>query len=285
MKYTYAILLIGILFGACSEVPPRVNPQGIELCEMVVDVENQERNVLIEEFTGVRCVNCPPGAETIENLIEEHGKRVVAVAIHAGEFSPPYPESKYDFRTDDGNALNSFLGVQFNPASAFNRTPQMGSSVPTGSIDSWPGFVNSELEKPLRAKISLASIYTPMGEDSASVEICATVYPIDNFDNENIKLTVVLTESDLVDYQLTPDNGKISDYVHKHALRKVVTSFDGISIDNTLLNSADKISRGFNFSFSTEDWIPENCELVAFISKNNSDDKEVLQVVKQHLVE
>lgn len=285
MKYAYVILLIGILFGACSEIPPRVNPQGVELCDLVVDVENQQRNVLIEEFTGVRCVNCPPGAETIENLIDEHGKRVVAVAIHAGEFAPPYPESKYDFRTDDGDALNAFLGVQFNPACAINRTPQQGTNIPTGSIDSWPGYVNSELEKPLRAKISLASVYTPLGADSAAVEICVTVYPLDDFGDENIKLTVVLTESNLVDYQLTPDAGKIPDYVHKHALRKAITSFDGISLDNTLLNSSDKISRGFNFTFSTTEWIPENCELVAFISKNNADDKEVVQVVSAHLIE
>jgi len=285
MKYTYVLLIIGALFTACKEIPPAVNPQGIELCDLQIDVENQQRNVLIEEFTGVRCVNCPPGATQIDNLIEEHGERVVAVAIHAGEFSPPYPESKYDFRNPDSDALNSFLGVQFNPAAAFNRSVKSGNNIPTGNIDSWPGFVNSELDKPLRVKISLASSFTPIEGDSANVEICATIFPIDDFDNENIKLTVVLTENNLIDYQLTPTQGKVSDYVHKHALRRAITSFDGISIAGNLMTAGNEISRAFSFDFSTTEWIPENCELVAFISKNNADDKEVVQVVSVHLVE
>ncbi|MDV7402453.1 hypothetical protein RZS08_64120, partial [Arthrospira platensis SPKY1] len=65
--------------------------------------------MLIEEFTGVRCVQCPAGSADIETYLAIHGEQLIAVSIHAGGFSFPFDESVHDFRTEEGEALNSFL--------------------------------------------------------------------------------------------------------------------------------------------------------------------------------
>ena len=76
------------------------------------DTTEVVKKVLIEEFTGVRCVNCPQGSAEIENLLSIHGDKLVAISIHAGFFAPPYPESLYDLRTPDGDKK---IGEFFEP--------------------------------------------------------------------------------------------------------------------------------------------------------------------------
>jgi hypothetical protein len=89
MKYFPVALLfvIAAFFNTgCEEIPPTVTPFMGETPDTVVDVTSQQRQVLIEEFTGVRCVQCPAGAAEIETLLALHGDQLVAVAIHAGDF-------------------------------------------------------------------------------------------------------------------------------------------------------------------------------------------------------
>jgi hypothetical protein len=44
----------------------------------------QQRNVLIEDFTGHRCKNCPKASKAIEALVDAYGSRIIGLAIHAG---------------------------------------------------------------------------------------------------------------------------------------------------------------------------------------------------------
>ena len=127
MKKLLLICCAFALFSlGCDEISPKINPivdQGD--CPLVDEsvVSGQERQVLIEEFTGVRCVNCPAGSQAIEDLLAIPGERLVAISIHAsGPFSPPYPESLYDFQTPDGENLLNFLGIPLGfPTAVVNR--------------------------------------------------------------------------------------------------------------------------------------------------------------------
>ena len=95
------ILLFSFLtlaISACTEIAPVVPTLG-------------DRKVLVEEFTGVRCVNCPAGASELDNLRGIYGDRLVVVSIHTGDFSTPYSDSKFDFRTPEGTALEKNLGA------------------------------------------------------------------------------------------------------------------------------------------------------------------------------
>ena len=79
---TTILTILGLLLlVACDNV---------SLDERLQYVEPPEvgRAVLIEDFTGQYCVNCPRATEEIERLIEQYGDSVVIpVAIHSGPFS------------------------------------------------------------------------------------------------------------------------------------------------------------------------------------------------------
>ena len=48
------------------------------------DNTNTDRNILIEDFTGHRCIYCPPAAELAAQLEANNPGRVFAAAIHTG---------------------------------------------------------------------------------------------------------------------------------------------------------------------------------------------------------
>ncbi len=69
------------------------------------------RKILIEDFTGHTCGNCPRAAESLHQIENLYGDQIVAVAIHAGFFAEPtgtyFAE---DYRTDVGNELDNAFG-------------------------------------------------------------------------------------------------------------------------------------------------------------------------------
>ena len=60
------------------------------------------KTVLIKDFTGARCVNCPAAAEVAHEIQHNLGEdRVFIMSVHAGYLATPvglFP----DFRTDEG---------------------------------------------------------------------------------------------------------------------------------------------------------------------------------------
>ena len=68
------------------------------------DISNWENKkvVLLEDYTGVRCVNCPAAAEIANGLLAQYEHQLVVLGIHAGFLSMPiggFP----DFQTEEGN--------------------------------------------------------------------------------------------------------------------------------------------------------------------------------------
>ena len=82
-----SLLLAFAGFGltACDNVDEGERFEGpLDLEEVLA---KSEKNVLIEDFTGQRCTNCPNAAQKIHEFQEQYGKdRVIAVAIHGGGF-------------------------------------------------------------------------------------------------------------------------------------------------------------------------------------------------------
>ncbi len=257
-------------FPSCEEVPPIV-PMG-QLPDTTVDVSQQKRQVLIEEFTGVRCVNCPAGSAEIQDLLLVYGEQLVAISIHAGEYSPPLPESMYDFRTEDGDQLINFIGAPFGyPSASVDRKLFDGEFSLQLSKSKWAGYIAQEAAEEPRVKIAIEPAYS--GADR-SLEVKVTLYPQEDLSAEDLKLSVAITEDGIIDYQITPD-GEVPDYEHRHVLRDMLTAYDGDAITEALLPGS---SPEFTYDFTVPAaWNEEHCHVVAFVSQTGAG-KDVLQV-------
>ncbi|MCB9295848.1 MAG: Omp28 family outer membrane lipoprotein [Lewinellaceae bacterium] len=267
------LLLSSLLWLGCEEIPPEINPRmGGENPIEVTPVDSQQRQVLIEEFTGVRCVNCPAGSAAIEGLLADYGQRLVAISIHAGSFAPPYPDSE-DFRTDEGTNLLSYLGAPLGyPTAVVNRKKFEGEFDLQLGRTQWPGFIVDELGSPPKVKIDIQNAYS---DEDRRLEVKVTLYVEENIAEDEVHISVAITENDIQELQLTPSSGTPDpNYKHKHVLRDMLTTYNGDRIDEDLTAGA-VIEKNYTMTLPTG-WVAENCEVVAFVNLDG-DNKEVLQ--------
>ncbi len=258
------ILFIGLCIAliSCKEEPLAVS---------LVSPEKGARKVLIEEFTGVRCVNCPQGTDEILNLQGIYGDDVLAVAIHAGFFAQKYSDSKFDLKTEAGQKIEEMLGaISGYPTAVINRRKFVGEQFLQLSRQSWAAHVKDEL---LRAPLVSVNIETSFDEFTRKLDVKIFVIAEDNFSSGS-RLTVMLTEDNIIDPQanVVGEGGRTEDYNHKHVLREVLTSFDGNSLAAGMVQG-EIIERNFSFTIPDDEegwWKVEDMHVLAFVTAVSS---------------
>ena len=258
------VLFIGlcILLISCKEEPLSVS---------LVSPEKGARKVLIEEFTGVRCVNCPQGTDEILNLQSIYGDDVVAVAIHAGFFAKTYSDSKFDFKTEAGEKIEAMLGAPLGyPAAIINRRKFAGEQGFQLPRQSWAGHINNELQKEPLVSVN---IETSFDEFSRKLDVKVFVIAEERV-STGTRLTVMLTEDNIIDPQanVAESSGKTIEYNHKHVLREILTSFDGNSLAEGMVKG-EIIQRNFSFEVPGDQegwWKVEDMHVLAFVTAVSS---------------
>ena len=270
--FIYLVLLVG--FSACQEIPPLVG-----ISDDTIDpTEDQQKKVLVEEYTGVQCVNCPEGAAIIKGLKQQYSSRLIPIAVHAGDFAFPISESNQILFTGQTNAFMNFVGAPlFYPAAAVNRIQFDGQTGIIIGKDDWPAKVAEQLNEELMVEVYLTATYD-VSDRSASVTV--DLNPLASLNYDDLILTVVLLEDDINEAQVTP-SGVDVDYVQEHVLRDFFTPTSGESIDPLVVGAS--ISRDYSLTVSN-DFVAEHCQIVAFLSRGGAD-KEVFQVNAEYLVE
>ena len=257
-------------FSACTELGPKIS------------LVETSRVVLIEEFTGVRCVNCPEGSAKIEDLLAIHGDKLVAISIHGGIFSDPFDNSAHDFRTSDGDNLVGYLNAPNSgpvgyPAAVINRKWFSGEQDRMIFLNSWAGYIQSELQEEALVRLDMTKNFEASSRE-LSVEV--DLFFFDEVQG-NINLTVLITEDNIVDIQDSL-NGKVENYKHKHVLRDVITSDYRGDVVGT--NVSANTSKTMNYTYTLPaGFASANCHVVAFVSQNDGGTLDVLQAAQAHV--
>ncbi len=275
-KLSFLSIIVFALCFSCKEIQPVIPPFGDGGGSVIVTPES--RKVLIEEFTGVSCVNCPQGAAQIEDLISIHGESLIAISIHAGFFSSPYP-GQQDFRTEEGSAILNLLGGESSyPAGVINR------KIFDGEIDhqvgqaSWAGHIANELTEDAKVTIDISTNYN---SETRKLDIDVTGGAIEIIDGA-LRISVMVVETNIKDKQLTPD-GLIDDYSHKHVLRDMLTDATGDELALEGLAVNETYEKSYSMVLP-EAWESGNCSVVAFVHETGTT-TTVLQAEEHYLGE
>ncbi len=246
---------------------------------------NPIQKIFLEEYTGQTCVNCPQGHKTAATLKTRYEDTMVLMAIHAGIFAEPEAAPSIftaDYRSEAGNQLNSFFGVQGYPSGIVNRTPFMGMTVLDKSA--WSSAINALDRTSPTLAIQLEAV-----DNSAENGFCVFVKSTFLQNTlKNYKLTLFLIEDSIVSPQKNnlasigpvPD---ITDYIHRHMLRTSINSVWGDAISTITTQSAANsfVIKGYSFSFSGKPYVKSRCSVIAVVY--DSDTKAVVQVEETHL--
>lgn len=270
VKNIFLIIIISILVNACQEIGPSIS------------IAKTDRIVVVEEFTGVRCVNCPQGSAEIEALLQTYPDNLIAISIHGGIFSAPYPESTVDFRTADGNDLIPYLnapstGPAGYPAAVINRKWF------TGQIDravfqaSWAGLIANEIQSQADVRVTLSKSYDTT---SRELKISSELYFTEDVAGD-VNFTALITQDNIEDVQLD-QSGKVPNYVHKHVLRKVITSSYAGDLIGTDITKESLYNLNYSYTLPNE-WNASQCHVIVFVNKNDGATIDILQAAKAYI--
>ncbi len=269
---SYTILLVCILLiSSCDEINrPYEEKSG------PIDVDTTKKKILIEDFTGHFCGNCPEAREVAERLTESYSN-VYTISIHEGPLAKPLSGIfKYNWLTPEANALATKYNLVATPFGMINRTIFNGKTLL--SPDTWEAAVKAELAKPADYGIKLGASYNSTTKEiSLNTEI---KYIKSGSGSEY--LVVYIIEDSIV----KPQKNDIlkpfpydTFYVHKHVLRASMNGNYGEIISDQVVTAGNKITKTLKYIIPEgKDWRTDKIELLAII--RNQDNEELLQVEK-----
>jgi len=276
-KISLFLLCLPLIFmlNACEEVNTLIDltpPSVGNVDQLILDSSfattpvpaAQVKNVLIEDFTGDKCDNCPRAQGrgiTIEN---QNPGRVSVVGIQCTSLDIPYV-STFDLRTPHGDDLLGLEGTPVGlPQGDVDRKIYAGNPNSLMTDGAWPGNVSTELGLPTIANINQVSkSYDPVSRTfSMMLNVTFTQGSTDTF-----YLSTALTESGMIGPQLTP-TGENQTFQFEHVLRKMMSPWNGLQIA-----SSPAGGKTCQVKFNTvvdPKWVADSCKVVTFVHRRGA---------------
>ncbi|MBL7905994.1 MAG: Omp28 family outer membrane lipoprotein [Bacteroidales bacterium] len=295
LKYLAVLLLAASAFvwlGSCDKIEQPYTgkiegPVDTATCPVpdFPAVTLLKKRVLLEDYTGHKCVNCPAAALIAHNLKEIHGDQLVVLAVHAGFFAAPSASGTYanDYRTEAGTAWDAFFGIGQvgNPNGMVNRTGYPLNHIMSPA--SWSAQIGNALATDPLVDLQMINEY-----DATERKLCTHIKTrfVSSLDR-NLKLIVVLAESGIISAQKNNDAAagdvpEIPEYEHNHMLRAAITSPWGNQVAVKGVTNPESVVKSFKYILP-EKFNAANCTAIAFVY--DDDTEEVLQAVEAPVVE
>ena len=258
--YNVSLFAVGLTLAACSDIAEDDRFEYVEPAEVA-------KRVLIEDFTGQRCLNCPLGTEVIEQIMADYGEDSgIAVGLYVGALGYLPNVNPMPFTCDESQWYYTTGGV--------DQSPQPIARIDRGDFNfnrkTWATAVRDRIQQKAQLMLEATCNYD---EASRNVEITVSA---DGVENINGKLQVWLTEDNIVSAQMLPGGSSDPNYVHNHVFRATVNAQAG---DDISIAQGENVTRTFTYTVS-EDWKPEDMSVVTFVFN----DSGVLQAAKAPLI-
>lgn len=225
-----------------------------------------ERSVLIEDFTGQACINCPNATDEIHQLQEQYGDKVVAVGIHSGRFSkkPPRYTKAFPLWTSLGDTYYNYWSISDQPKGIINRTG--GEQV----YQNWPALVAQALQEKSSLAIDVENTYD---QSANTLKISARLTAMPESSVEG-KLQFWVIQDGITATQYFPDGVIDKAYVHNHVFRFAVNGDWGedvaiaggdVKTVTATVNLNDKLAELRGENSDAPDFDAANMSVVAFV--------------------
>ena len=230
-----------------------------------VSTTPENKNVVLEEYTGISCPYCPDGHAVAEGIKNNNPGDVMLINIHTGSFATPQGPGT-DFNTSFGTALAANVGATSFPTGTVNRDgPSMGRG-------SWAGAVATKLTESSPVNVWSEAIID-MGANTLTVNV--EIYYTGSQTVTSNKINVAVLQNNIEG----PQSGGATynpsavlangNYNHTHMLRHLITGQWGEDITNVSQGHYETRSYTWNIpsDINGVDVDPTNLEIVTFIAE------------------
>ena len=243
---------------------------------------NTKRNILLEDYTGHKCTNCPDAAITAKELEDNTSLGVVVVAIHAsqdGYFQSTDGTYTTDFTTPAGDVyVVDMPGMFANPLGTINRKSNGLSGSVWHPEGSWVTVANQETNQPLLANIQVQTNYFPSTNG-------LFIHTETEFNSDLVgdyRLVIYLIRKSVISPQSMGDGTTNYNYNHHNVLSENINGAWGTPIGTNNILEETKFYNDFSFELPTDStYNIDNLSLVTYLCNRNT--FEIIQVTKTDL--
>ena len=306
IKFLLSIIISLYFFSACNHVEkPFVPPTNLNTALYPGDWDdyvanewpqftpntNTNRSVLIEDYTGHKCIYCPAAADLAHSLHLANPTRVFTTSIHAGPtglgdfqlIDPPnYP---LDFTNPQGLEIGTYFGTNDggfpgNPRGTINR---FNTGTIFQSPNSWTSILNTMLSEN-NLRINMQSHLNYYAETKGAF-LHVEVEKLDPSLTNELGIVAYIIEDSLVGDQKMSDNSHNENYIHRDIHRGNLNNqaFGRILENSDLINGKYYV----NYSFVVPNQLDgnynaSNMHILVYIYDRST--WEIYQVIKQKIV-
>jgi hypothetical protein len=294
------VFFVILIFSACDFITKVYEPQ-----PPPPPATDSTRKILLEDYTGHYCNNCPFAAMEADTIQKKYPDRVIVMGVHVSkEFAGPHKndEFKADFRTPAGNSYDEISNFNMSggglPKGMINRKKYKPNSLEHILLyGSWDEAVYNEINTSPNAIVQL-NIENEYDASSRKLNVTIkSTFFYDTIKSNAYSLVVCIIESGIINPQLKGPK-HILDYVHNHVLRDNINCTWGKElVAKGKIVKSKELTKNYSYTFPTAypspivsdfEWsqtacVVENCHIVAYIYNNDS--KEVVQVSEEKVIQ
>lgn len=187
--------------------------------EQFVSTEVSNKNVVLEEYTGINCQYCPDGHKRAAQLAAANPGRVFPINIHAGGYAAN------TYTTQHGTTLQTTFGANSFPTGTVNRHTFTGYSQGNFlmSRGDWASAASTIMSQ--TSPVNIAARGT-LDWSTRELNITVQLYYTADEANATNKLNVAILQDNVIGSQvgasLNPSQQVGSQYRHMHMFRGFV---------------------------------------------------------------
>ncbi|MCX6247558.1 MAG: Omp28-related outer membrane protein [Bacteroidetes bacterium] len=277
--------LVVLLLSSCDKIKtPYATSKHGNIIDTVMDWDTVVplKRVLLEDYTGHKCVNCPEASLIAHSLEASNEGKLIVLAVHAGyQALPGTGNYAADYRSPAGEAWNVDFGINsINPQGMVDRKEFDGTRIL--SKDVWGNDVALALNETPQVLMMITNAYYTNASEVKSVIYSKFQSALPG----SYHLTVCIVEDSLISDQknnnpnvgTTPD---IHDYVFMDVLRGTVNGSYGEVLTAAVDPYLTYMGK-FSIAIDKTKRVAKNCWILAYVSK--SDTKEIIQVIKKKVI-
>ncbi|MBT3302031.1 MAG: Omp28-related outer membrane protein [Bacteroidetes bacterium] len=255
----FALLVgTGVLLVSCDkEDNPDPNDPKNETVYVSKVIENKK--VVIEEFTGVKCGYCPDGHVRAHDILLANPGNAFVIAYHpqSGGYNTPYAGDQDLRRTwPDQLWAMTFAGKNAMPGAFVQR--RLYGGIRWQSRSNWATYADGIMAEVSPLNVGFTSSYD---ETTKTLTVEAQVYYTTDVTTGNT-LYCVLLEDGIVTQQ--SGNPNPPDYVHARTFREGLSDVLGDPITEATAVGA-MIKKTWTFDNSSRNYNMNNCQVVVFV--------------------
>ena len=204
-----------------------------------------EKRMLLEQWTGTWCVNCPP-ANLVGN-VADGAPQVVVAKFHVND----------EFSSASGNEYFAQYNVTFTPAGVIDQG-EYGSYAPNGNHGFWAGELELRKAGVSPVEVSVSTDYNAltrqldMSVDFSWTRAWRAAYTVNAYIVE--------------DNVPGPQNNAPANYVHQQVVRHVLGGVEGITGTWPIpAQPGVPLTATFSHVLAME-WVPENIRVVGLVT-------------------